>query len=236
MKTLSKVLAALKKKGTEQTRKTFARHGAPGDMYGVKVADLKVIAKQIKGNQQLACQLYDSNNPDAQYLAGMVANGSQMSTKQLQSWAKNASWSMVAEYSVPGVACENRAARSLAIKWIKSKQESIASSGWSTYAGLVAIMPDEELDTTEIKSLLDRIAKNIDTAPNRVRYTMNGFVIAVGSYVKPLLKQAKATAKAIGTVSVDVGDTACKVPLALERINKTEKSGRLGKKRTTIKC
>ena len=236
MKTLSKVLAALKKKGTEQTRKTFARHGAPGDMYGVKVADLKVIAKQIKGNQQLACQLYESHNPDAQYLAGMVADGAQMTTNQLQAWATNASWSMVAEYSVPGVACENSAARSLAIKWIKSKQESIASSGWSTYAGLVAILPDKELDTKEIKSLLDQIIENIDSAPNRVRYTMNGFVIAVGCYVKPLLKQAKATAKAIGTVSVEMGETACKVPLAVETIKKVETAGRLGKKRKTIKC
>ena len=236
MKTLSKVLAALKKNGTEQTRKTFARHGAPGDMYGVKVADLKVIAKQIKGNQQLACQLYESHNPDAQYLAGMVADGAQMTTNQLQAWATNASWSMVAEYSVPGVACENSATRSLAIKWIKSKQESIASSGWCTYAGLVAILPDKELDTKEIKSLLDQIIENIDSAPNRVRYTMNGFVIAVGCYVKPLLKQAKATAKAIGTVSVEMGETACKVPLAVETIKKVETAGRLGKKRKTIKC
>ena len=36
---------------------------------------------------------------------------------------------------------------------------------------------------------------------------MNGFVIAVGTYVKPLLKQAKASARQIGDVSVDLGDT-----------------------------
>ncbi len=65
---------------------------------------------------------------------------------------------------------------------------------------------------------------------------MNGFVIAVGSYVKPLLKQAQATARAIGTVSVDVGETACKVPLAVEYIKKVETAGRVGKKRKTIKC
>ncbi|MFP6618223.1 MAG: DNA alkylation repair protein [Pirellulaceae bacterium] len=236
MKNLSDVTAALKKKGSEQTRKLAARHGAPSDTYGVKVADLKTIAKQIKGNQALACELFDSCHPDAQYLAGMVADGSQMTTRQLQSWAKKASWSMISEYSVPGVTTENSAARSLALKWIDSKQEAIASSGWCTYAGLVAMLPDEELSTTEIKSLLDRIAKNIDAAPDRVRYTMNGFVIAVGSYVKPLLKQAKATAKAIGTVSVDVGETACKVPLAVEYIKKVETAGRVGKKRKTIKC
>ncbi|MBI3465809.1 MAG: hypothetical protein HY000_22560 [Planctomycetes bacterium] len=65
---------------------------------------------------------------------------------------------------------------------------------------------------------------------------MNSFVIAVGSYVKPLLNEAKAAAKKIGMVSVDMGDTACKVPLATEYIEKVVKAGRVGRKRKTIKC
>jgi hypothetical protein len=65
---------------------------------------------------------------------------------------------------------------------------------------------------------------------------MNAFVIAVGTYVKPLLKQAKAAAKKIGAVSVDMGDTACKVPLASAYIERVEAVGRVGKKRKTIKC
>jgi hypothetical protein len=65
---------------------------------------------------------------------------------------------------------------------------------------------------------------------------MNGFVIAVGTYVAPLLNQAKRAAKAIGTVAVNVGDTACKVPVASAAIEKIEAAGRLGKKRATIRC
>ena len=104
MKTVNQVMTALKKKGTAQSRKTFARHGAPENMFGVKVADLKIIAKQIKGQQSLACELYETGNSYAMYLAGMVADGSQMSKKQLDTWAKTASWYMLAEYTVPGVA------------------------------------------------------------------------------------------------------------------------------------
>ncbi len=65
---------------------------------------------------------------------------------------------------------------------------------------------------------------------------MNGFVISVGSYVKPLSKQAKTVAKKIGKVNVDLGGTSCKVPLATEYIEKVQKSGRAFKKRKTIKC
>jgi 3-methyladenine DNA glycosylase AlkD len=236
MNTVDEVMAELKKKGSEKTRKTYARHGVTTEMYGVSIADLKTIAKKIKGNQELACALYETGNFDAMYLAGIVADGSKMSKKPLDTWAKAATAGMISEYTVPWLAAESPHARDLAMKWIDSKQESIATSGWNTYAGIVATTTDEELDLAEIKQLLDRVVKQIDAAPNYVRYTMNGFVIAVGGSVKPLLQEAKAAAKKIGTVSVDMGDTACKVPLATEYIEKIEKAGRVGNKRKTMKC
>lgn len=237
MTTVAKVLAELKKKGNPQRIQTFANHGAPvAQMYGVSVADMKVIAKSIKGEQEIAYGLYESGNGDAMYLAGMVADGSQMTKKQLDTWAKQSNWLMISEYAVPRVAAESKHARDLALKWMKAKKESVASCGWCTYAGYITVTPDDELDIAEIKDLLKTVECELDTAQNRVRYTMNGFVIAVGSYVKPLMKQAKATAKKIGKVEVDLGGTSCKVPLATEYIAKVEASGRAGVKRKTIKC
>ncbi len=236
MNTVKQVMAELKTKGNERTLAIVQRLGAPSNTFGVTAADLKVIAKKIKGNQKLACELYETGNGDAMYLAGLVADGSQMSKKQLQSWVKAADWIWLSEYTVAWVAAESPHARDLALKWTDSKRESIATSGWSTYREIVANRPDEDLDLAEIKELLDRVVKEIDLAPNRVRYTMNGFVIAVGSYVRPLLKHAKVAAKQLGTVSVDMGDTACKVPNAKEYIQKVETAGRVGKKRKTTKC
>ncbi|HZV87484.1 MAG TPA: DNA alkylation repair protein [Candidatus Binatus sp.] len=238
MPTVASIMAELKKKGTEKTRKIYARHGmATDNMFGVSVADLKVIAKTIKGQQALACELYETNNLDAMYLAGMVADGSQMTPKQLNAWAEGAAnLQMIAEYTVPWVTVENPQGRDLAMLWIKSKKEHVASAGWCSYSGLLATKADVALDLAEIEGLLGTVVKGIKSAQNRVRYTMNGFVIAVGTYVKPLSKQAKATARQIGVVSVDVGDTACDVPFATAYIEKTEAAGRLGKKRKTIRC
>ena len=110
-------------------------------------------------------------------------------------------------YTVPWVTVENPKGLDLAKQWIQSKKEHVASAGWCTYSGIVATKADDALDLAEIESLLNTIVPGIKSAQNRVRYTMNGFVIAVGTYVKPLLKQAKAAARQIGTVAVDVGDT-----------------------------
>ena len=120
--------------------------------------------------------------------------------------------------------------------WVVSGSEYVASSGWATYAGIATVTPDENLDLAEIEGLLDRIVNHIHTAPNRVRHAMNSFVIAVGSYVRPLTQKAKTAAGKIGEVTVDKGDTACKEPLAEAYIEKMEASGRAGKKRKTIRC
>ena len=206
MQTLAEVMSELERFGTEQTRKTFARHGAPVDqMFGVKVGDLKTIAKKIKGRQELALELYDTGNSDAMYLAGMVANGALMTKKQLESWAKKATWHMISEYTVPGVTCESAFATELAQKWIDAKQPTIICSGWTTWSGIVATHADAQLDLAAIESLLQRVESNVHSSPNRVRYSMNGFVISVGGYVLPLQKKAKDTAKKIGKVQVDVG-------------------------------
>jgi 3-methyladenine DNA glycosylase AlkD len=236
MSTVNQLMNALKKKGNPQRRELFKRHGAKDRLFGVSVADMKVIAKTIKGEQELACELYGTGNYDAMYLAGMVARGDKMTIKQLQSWAGAADWQLISEYTVPWVASESSHGRDMALKWMGAKKEHVAACGWSTYGGIVATTADDELDLAEIKALLKRVEQEIDAAPNRVRYTMNGFVIAVGSYVKPLIKQAKATAKKLGKVSVDMHGTSCKVPLALDTITKIEGMGRAGKKRKTIRC
>jgi 3-methyladenine DNA glycosylase AlkD len=232
------VMASLKRKGNEKTRAIYARHGLPANRaLGVSMADLKVIAKAIKGDQTLACQLYDTGIVDAMYLAGLVADGSRMAKKELQAWAEGAAgMPMISEYTVPWVAVESPHARDLAMEWVKSKKEHLASSGWCTYSGLAATMPDEALDLDEIAWLLRTVVREIGKVPNRARYTMNGFVIAVGTYVKPLLEQAKVVAQEIGAVSVDMGGTACKVPLAAASIAKAEAAGRVGKKKRTIRC
>jgi 3-methyladenine DNA glycosylase AlkD len=234
--TAKDVLAELKKLGTEQTKKTFLRHGAKEPFYGVKIADLKVIQKRIKKDYQLSLDLYATGNSDAMYLAGLIADSEQMTKADLQKWVKGAYWNMLSGYTVPWVASESRFGRELALEWMDSDNEMIANAGWSTYASLVAIKPDADLNLAEIEKLLGRVKAEIGSAPNRVRYAMNNFVIAVGGYVAPLTAKAKTTAKALGTVEVDMGDTSCHVPDACEYIAKIEKMGRVGRKRKHAAC
>ena len=233
---VNEVMKELKSLGNPQAVKTFRNHGADGPMYGVRIGDLKKVQRKIKNDQELALQLWETGNSDAMYLASLTADGSKMTKTQLNAWAKSAWWNMLSGYSVPFVAAEHPDATNIALKWMKSKQERIAVSGWATYALAIAVRPDDELDFDEIKSLLKKVEAEVHKAPDCVRYNMINFVISVGAYVKPLLRNAKATAKRIGKVEVDMGDTSCKVPVATDEIAKIESMGRVGKKRKTTKC
>ncbi|HKB03384.1 MAG TPA: DNA alkylation repair protein [Gemmataceae bacterium] len=234
--TAADVLTELSRMASDTYKRIFLNHGAPDSTLGVKVEDMKKIQKKVKTDHALALALYDSDIPDAQYLAGLIADPPKMTKAQLQKWAKTATWGMISEYTVAWVAAESRFGAELARDWIDSKKEPIAVSGWGTFSSLAGLKPDTELDLAELEKLLARVQKEIHAAPNRVRYVMNGFVIAVGCFVPPLAPKAKAVAKATGKVEVDMGETACKVPDALQYIAKVEKAGRQGKKRKSARC
>lgn len=233
---LEEIMSRLEELGTEQTKNTFIRHGAKEPFFGVKVGDLKKLVKFVKKNQDLALSLYDTGNHDAMYLAGLSVNPKLMSKELLQQWVRKANWYMLAEYTVANVTAESNYALELAREWINSDDEMIATCGWSTYAGYASITDDDKLNIEEIRELFYRIEKNIHSEKNRVRYTMNSFVIAVGAAVKPIYTQAVEVSEKIGKVHVDVGNTACKVPLATEYIQKIEARGKIGVKKKTCIC
>jgi len=216
--TSAQVLSELKSMSNESIKRVLSKHGAPPQQYGVKVEDLKKIQKKVKKDYALSLELFDTGIPEAQYLAGLIADESKMTGKDLQHWAENASWHMISEYTVAWIAAESGHGWKLALKWIDSKNEKVQSSGWTTLGSLVSIVPDEKLDLKELKSLIARAQKEIHTAGNRVRGAMNLFIISVGGYVNELSPLAITTAKAIGPVTVDVGGTACKVPFAPDYI------------------
>jgi hypothetical protein len=234
--TADEILVELPKLGSASIKKVLVKHGAREPFYGVKIEELKKFQKRVKRNHEVALALYASGISDAMYLAALVSEPQKMTKGQLEKWAKGATWSMLSECAVAWTAAESRFAVELGLKWIDSPKELIACSGWTTLSSHVAITPDDDLDLPGFEALLDRVKADVRSAPNRVKYCMMGFVVAVGCFVIPLVPHAKAIAKAIGKVDVDVGDTSCKVPDATAYIAKVEAMGRTGKKRATAMC
>ena len=234
--TANEIIARLEKMGSASIKKVYMNHGAVEPFFGVKVGDMKTIVKEVKQNHKLAMELYASGNSDAMYLAGLISSPKEMSKKDLQSWVKNAKWYMHSEYTVAWTAAESDYARELAMEWIASSNELIATAGWATYASYIQVTPNDKLDLKEISALVSQIEKGIAKAPNRVKYVMNGFLIMAGTQLQEVHAQVLAAAKKMGKVEVDMGGTACAVPDATAYIAKTVDKGEFGKKKKTAKC
>ena len=234
--TTKEILSELKEYGDEKNKSTYITLGAKEPVFGVKVQDLKKILKKTKKNHEISLELYATGNYDAMYLAGLMADEKQITKEQLEVWVDQAYFSYLSEYTVPWVAAETEYGFELGLKWIQSDIETIASAGWGTLAYYAAVHEDEKLDTKTYIKLLDTVEKEVHGTQNRVRYTMNGFVIAIGTYVEALTEKSKEVAKKIGKVTVNVGGTACKVPLASDYIDKVIAKGRVGIKRKTARC
>lgn len=233
---LHEIMDYLESKGSEQTRKIYKNHGAPDNFFGVKVGDMKPIQKTEKNNHLLALELFDTGNSDAQYLAGLIADPKAFTEADFEKWAQNAGWYMVSEYAIAWNLAESPLCMEICSKWIASDDEKLQECAWAAMSSYLLVVPDESIDKAYHKSLIEHVEKNIHTAPNRVRYCMNGYIIALGGSVAELTERCKQAGDSIGKVNVFMGKTACKVPEIKSYIIKMEEKNRIGKKKKTAKC
>lgn len=234
--TAKEILAEMKPLGRDSYKRVIFNHGVKEPCFGVKIGDMQKIQKRIKMDYQLALDLYDTGIYDAMYLAGLIADDARMTKKDLQHWVAKAYCRPICGATVAWVAAGSAHGWDLGLEWIDSKRDLTAAAGWATLESLVSIKDDTELDLAELKRLLQRVQKTIHQAPDVVRYAMNSFVIAVGTYVQPLTDTAMQTGEKIGPVTADMGNTSCQVPFAPDYIRKVQKRWTIGKKRKTAKC
>ncbi|HEX3552920.1 MAG TPA: DNA alkylation repair protein [Thermoanaerobaculia bacterium] len=213
---LQETLDTLKSLGKEQTRKTYRRHGAGEDCYGVSSADLKSLQKKVKKDHDLARSLWATGNHEARILATMVADPQKLDGATLDAWAADLDNYIETGY-LAALAAKSPVAREVMARWIDSNGEWIAAAGWSVLSHLAA---EGGLSDAESAAALARIERDLHGSQNRVRHQMNGALISIGGSQPALQEKALAAARRIGKVEVDHGETGCKTPDAADYIGK----------------
>lgn len=216
--TLDETMQALKAAATEQTRKTYLRHGYPEDTYGVKFGDLKKIARKLDGDHALAQKLWKTGNGDACTLATMIADAEEATPEELDAWVAEVKFSLIAQM-LARYAAETDYAQDKADEWCASSDEFVGETGYHLLGKLA--LENEDLPDEYFEDHLRTIEKTIHKVKNYTRYAMNNAVIAIGVRNPKLTKLALAAAQRIGKVHVDHGNTACTTPDAAAYIQKT---------------
>ncbi|MFG6414487.1 DNA alkylation repair protein [Roseateles sp. DC23W] len=87
MSRLDDALAALRAQARPDQLAGMARFGLTGDgRLGLAVPTLRALARQFKRDHALALALWDTGIPDAQILAGMVAEPARLTAAQMDHW------------------------------------------------------------------------------------------------------------------------------------------------------
>ena len=226
---LAEVMEELKKNSNERTKKQYLNYGAREDLlYGVTIKDMKPIAKKIKHDNNLAMQLYDTDNYDAMYLAGMTVNPKEMTKEIFEHWISRAYFYMIADYIVAVSLAETDFALELAKEWINSDEELKQSAGWNTYNWVLGTIKDSGIDKDDIADMMNKAKKDISSASDTVKNAIDLFIASVGISYLPLHKEASETAEYISSIYPKSS--------ADKSIKKAASQNRIGFKRRNIRC
>ena len=185
---LTETMQQLENFGSEQTRKTWRRHGAAEPMFGVKFGDLAKLQKGIKVNHALAAELWRTGNHDARLLACMVADAAALTEKELKTWASDVKDSSTAE-ALAALASRTSMAAKIRDAWLADPK--MRRAGWS----IVGRCAKDGTSLDEVTSLdyIKRIEADIHKAENWTRRTMMYVLIGLGGRSASLRKAAEAS-------------------------------------------
>ncbi len=218
--TFDEAMAALEAAGTEQTRKTYRRHGASDPLFGVKFGDLRPLARRIGTDHQLALRLWASGNADARLLACMVADPSAVSEDELDAWLADIDTYFLVDTFVAEIAAKAPGRLARAQRWIASDRDRTAQAGWDLM-NLVALSDDDVSDEV-FEAQLALIAERIRGYGNWTRRSASNTITGIGLRNDALEAAARTTAAAMGPVEFDPGQTACVMPDPIEYLEKTK--------------
>ncbi len=213
-------MAALEAAGTEQTRKTYLRHGASEPLFGVKFGDLRPLAKRIGTDHALAQQLWDSGNTDARLLACMVADPAAVSEAELDAWLADIHSYFLVDIFVAEIAAKTSGRRARAERWIASDRDRTAQAGWDLMN--IVALNDEDVPDDYFEGQLDLIEARIDGYGNWTRRSASNTITGIGLRNDALEAAARRTAADMGHIEFDPGQTACVMPDPIEYLEKTK--------------
>ncbi|RSN34796.1 DNA alkylation repair protein [Amycolatopsis sp. WAC 04169] len=183
--TTAEVLAELAALEDPRAREVNEKHG---DDHGVNLGKLRALAKRLKTKQDLALELWATDDTAAKLLALLICRPKAFGRDDLDRMVREARTPKVHDWLVNYVVKKSPHAEELRLAWFADADPVVASAGWALTTERVAKKP-EGLD---LGGLLDVIEAKMKTAPDRLQWAMNHCLAQIG------IEHAEHRARAIG--------------------------------------
>lgn len=174
--TVNEILTHLQSLGNEKVRAHNLKFGAGTNQFGVKMGDIRALAKKIKTNHPLALELWETGNVEARFLATLIIDPEQLSIEEVDSLVRSEKFSHVADWFSAYVVTVHPENETLREMWMKSDDPMAARAGWSITADRVA----KKTPGLDHIALLDRIEAEMPNAAPETQWTMNVTLAQIG--------------------------------------------------------
>lgn len=208
--TLEESLARLESHGNERVRAQNARHGAGENQYGVRLGDIRTLARQIKADRGLALALWETGNVDARLLAILLMTPKALSRDELDRMVRSLDFAQVADWLIAYVVKKHPEKESLRQAWMADEDPWAARAGWSLTSERISKDPDG----LDLGALLDRIEREMGGAAPQVQWTMNFCLAGIGIHFPEHRRRAIAIGEALGLYRDYPVSKGCTSPFA----------------------
>ncbi|MFI5897417.1 DNA alkylation repair protein [Actinoplanes sp. NPDC051513] len=147
-----------------------------GDEHAVNLGLLRAVAKRLKTQQELARELWRTDDAAARLLAMLICRPKAFERDELDAMLREARTPKVHDWLVSYVVKKSPHAEQLRLAWSADPDPVVASAGWALTTERVARKP-EGLDLDE---LLDVIEAQMKDAPDRLQWAMNHCLAQIG--------------------------------------------------------
>ncbi len=217
--TAKQILKELKALGDEKRRAHNTKYGAGDNQFGVKMGDIRKIAKKIKTDHKLALALWETENVDARFLATLIIDPKELSADELDQLVRSVTFVQVADWLYSYVVKVHADKETLRQQWMTTDDPMAARAGWNATAGRVAKSPDG----LDIPALLDRIESEMGSAASETQWTMNTCLAEIGINHPKHRKRALAIGESLGVYRDYPTSKGCTSPFAPIWINEMVK-------------
>lgn len=191
---INEILTQFKSLGDDARRAHNTKSGAPASQFGVKLGDIRTIAKKIKSDHELALQLWATGNLEAQLLATLIIKPKSLSAEEVDKLTRSTTCAQVADWLNSYVVTEHPGKEALREKWMKAKDRWAARAGWHFTASRI----NKGATDIDLPALLDRIEKEMPKALPEIQWTMNNTLAAIGIHHPKHRKRAITIGEKIG--------------------------------------
>lgn len=193
--TVPELLEALEAKGTEAFRKSYLKGGATGRVLGVKMGDLRALAKPLKTQHALALELWASGCFEAQVLAVALLDPKRVDADQAAALVTSAC-GLPALDKLTDLALPNSpGAAALREAWAASEEAWWGRAGWNLWIAAAKEGPRSQVDWARV---LGRIEVELPDAPRPKKEAMNECLVMIGVHHPALTEAALAVGERLG--------------------------------------